>query len=116
MRIRRIKVRNYAGIAEAEVMFPDTGITIIVGDNEVGKTSMIEAVDMILRFVDTSSAGPVKGAMTVGTDIGPEVEVDIVAGAYEFTYTRGGCVTRRRCSPCHGPRPINWQEGKPMTG
>jgi uncharacterized protein YhaN len=88
MRIRRIKVRNYAGIGEAEVMFPDTGITIIEGDNEVGKTSMVEAVDMILTYLDTSSAGAVKGAMTVGTDIGPEVEVDIAAGPYEFTYRK----------------------------
>ena len=88
MRIRRIKVRNFAGIDEAEVLFPDTGITIIVGDNEVGKTSMIEAVDMILTYLDTSSAGAVKGVMTVGTDVGPEVEVDIAAGPYEFTYRK----------------------------
>jgi hypothetical protein len=88
MRIRRIKVHNYAGIDEAEVMFPDTGITIIEGDNEVGKTSMIEAIDMVLTYLDTSSAGPVKGAMTVGTDVGPEVEVDIAAGAYEFSYRK----------------------------
>jgi predicted ATP-dependent endonuclease of OLD family len=88
MRIRRIKVRNYAGIDDAEVMFPDTGITIIEGDNEVGKTSMVEAVDMILTYLDTSSVDAVKGAMTVGTEVGPEAEVDTAAGAHEFTYRK----------------------------
>ncbi|MDK1027192.1 MAG: AAA family ATPase [Actinomycetota bacterium] len=88
MRIRRIKVRNFAGIDEAEVSFPDTGITIIEGENEIGKTSMIKAVDAILAYLDSSSARPIKDAMTVGTDLGPEVEVDITAGEYEFTYRK----------------------------
>lgn len=88
MRIRRIKVRNYAGIDDAEVSFPDTGITIIEGDNEVGKSSMVAAVDLILGYLDSSEAGPVKEVKTVGTDLGPEVEVDISAGSYEFTYEK----------------------------
>ncbi|MEX1027705.1 MAG: AAA family ATPase [Candidatus Paceibacterota bacterium] len=88
MRIRRIKVRNYAGIDEAEVSFPESGITIIEGVNEIGKTSMIEAVDAILAYLDSSSARPIKDAMTKGTDLGPEVEVDITAGEYEFTYRK----------------------------
>lgn len=88
MRIRRIKVRNYAGIDEAEVSFPETGITIIEGVNEIGKSSMIEAVDAILAYPDSSSARPIKDAMTKGTDLGPEVEVDITAGEYEFTYRK----------------------------
>ncbi|MDK1019831.1 MAG: AAA family ATPase [Actinomycetota bacterium] len=88
MRIRRIKVLNYAGIDEAEVTFPETGITIIEGVNEIGKTSMIKAVDAILGYLDSSSARPIKEAMTVGADVGPEVEVDITAGEYEFTYRK----------------------------
>ena len=88
MRIRRIKVRNYAGIDDAELEFPDTGITIIEGDNEVGKSSMLAAVDMILDYLDSSSASTVKDAMTVGMDLGPEVEVDITADPYVFTYRK----------------------------
>lgn len=88
MRIRRIKVLNYAGIEKAEVLFPETGITIVEGVNEIGKTSMIKAVDAILTYLDSSSARPIKDAMTKGTDLGPEVEVDITAGSYEFTYRK----------------------------
>lgn len=88
MRIRRIKVCNYAGIGEAEVSFPGTGITIIEGVNEIGKTSLIEAVDAILAYPDSSSARQIKDAMTVGRDAGPEVEVDMTAGTYEFTYRK----------------------------
>jgi AAA ATPase domain len=88
VRIRRIKVQNYAGIAEAEVSFPSEGITIIEGPNETGKTSLIEAVDLILEFQDSSSHRKVKDIVPVGEDVGPEVEVDITAGIYEFTYSK----------------------------
>ncbi len=88
MRIRRIKLRDYGGVEEGEVTFPDTGITIIEGVNEAGKTTFIEAVDAILKFQDSSSHRKVKAAVPVGRDVGPEAEVDIVAGAYEFTYRK----------------------------
>ncbi len=88
MRIRRIKVHNYGGVTEAEVTFPDTGITIIEGVNEAGKTSLIEAVDAILSIADSSSSRRIKAVVPVGKDVGPEVEVDITAGAFEFTYRK----------------------------
>ncbi len=88
MRIRRIKVRNYGGITEAEVSFPDAGITIIEGVNEAGKTSLVRAVDAILSFQDSSSHRSIKAVVPVGRDVGPEVEVDFTAGVYEFTYRK----------------------------
>ncbi|MCH7669454.1 MAG: AAA family ATPase [Acidobacteria bacterium] len=88
MRIRRIKVRNYAGIAEAEVTFPDEGITIVEGPNESGKTSLMDAVDLILDLQDSSNHRRVKQVVPVGKDVGPWVEVEIVAGTYEFTYSK----------------------------
>ncbi|VAW09533.1 hypothetical protein MNBD_ACTINO02-1208 [hydrothermal vent metagenome] len=88
MRIRRIKVHNYAGITEAEVSFPNEGITIVQGPNEAGKTSLIEAVDLILDLQDSSNHRRVKEVIPVGKDVGPEVEIDMTAGVYEFTYSK----------------------------
>lgn len=88
MRFRRIKVRDFAGIAEAEVTFPDEGVTIIEGPNESGKTSLMDAVDLILDLQDSSTRRRVKQLVPTGKDVGPWVEVEIVAGAYEFTYSK----------------------------
>jgi len=56
VRIHRIQLHNYRGIIDAEVEFPDEGVTIIEGDNEVGKTSLSEAIDLVLAERDDSMA------------------------------------------------------------
>ncbi|VAW03168.1 hypothetical protein MNBD_ACTINO01-1429, partial [hydrothermal vent metagenome] len=86
MRIRRIRVRDYAGIEEAEVVFPDTGVTIIEGVNEAGKTSLVTALDAILEYPDSSGSKKIAAVVPVGRDVGPEVEVELVTGDYELTY------------------------------
>ena len=48
MRIHRIKLCNYRGVSQCEVTFPVQGVTIIEGDNEIGKTSLSEAIDLLL--------------------------------------------------------------------
>ena len=88
MRIRRIKVRDYGGIVEAEVTFPNEGITIIEGPNESGKTSLMDAVDLIFDLTDSSNHRRVKQVVPTGKDVGPWVEVEMTAGAYEFTYSK----------------------------
>jgi len=86
MRIRRIRVRDYAGIEEAEVVFPDTGVTIIEGVNEAGKTSLVTALDAILEYPDSSGSKKIAAVVPVGRDVGPEVEVELVTGDYELSY------------------------------
>ncbi|MCL1598869.1 MAG: AAA family ATPase, partial [Actinomycetia bacterium] len=88
MRIRRITVRNYAGIDEAEVTFPDSGVTIIEGVNEAGKTSLVAALNAILEYPDSSGSKKITAIVPVGRDVGPEVEVELVTGEYEFTYSK----------------------------
>ena len=43
MRIHRIKLTNFRGVDSAEVTFDGQGVTVIEGDNEVGKSSIFEA-------------------------------------------------------------------------
>jgi DNA repair exonuclease SbcCD ATPase subunit len=86
VRIHRIKLRNYAGVAESELKFADEGITIIEGDNEAGKTSHIEALHLILTYPDSSNASAVKAVQPVRRDVGAEVEVEISTGQYRFVY------------------------------
>ena len=49
MRIHRIKLENYRGVAATEIRFLTDGVTIVEGPNEVGKTSLVEAIDLILK-------------------------------------------------------------------
>ncbi|RLP23994.1 AAA family ATPase [Mesorhizobium sp. YM1C-6-2] len=46
MRVRRITIRNFRGVSEGVVDLP--GHTLIVGDNNVGKSTLCEALDLAL--------------------------------------------------------------------
>lgn len=86
MRIHRIRLKNYRGIGEAEITPSLNGVTIIQGPNEVGKSSLIEATDLIFRRKDRSSANRVEATQPQGRDVGPEVEIEISTGHYRFIY------------------------------
>ena len=46
MEISHIKISNFRGIKEAELFF--AGHTVIIGDNNVGKSTIFEAIDLVL--------------------------------------------------------------------
>ena len=54
MRIHRVSIRNYRGVEESTLEFAETGVTVIEGDNEVGKTSLLEAIELILNYIRTA--------------------------------------------------------------
>jgi putative ATP-dependent endonuclease of OLD family len=47
MAIKKIKIENYKVFENFELEF-DTGVSILVGDNEVGKSTVIEAIHLVL--------------------------------------------------------------------
>jgi putative ATP-dependent endonuclease of OLD family len=46
MQVRRLKIKNFRGVSEGVVDFP--GHTLLVGGNNVGKSTVCEALDLIL--------------------------------------------------------------------
>lgn len=108
MRIHRIKLRNFAGVAESEVKFADEGVTIIEGDNEAGKTSHIEALDLIMTYPDSSSATAVKAVQPVLRDVGAEVEIEISTGHYRFVYSKRWHRDRQTTLKLLQPQPDNF--------
>lgn len=52
MKLHRIHVENFKAIDERTLELPDCGVVIATGRNEIGKTSMVEALDLLL---DTSN-------------------------------------------------------------
>jgi putative ATP-dependent endonuclease of OLD family len=57
MRIARVKITNFRGIAEAEILF--LGHTVLVGDNNSGKSTVLEALDLALGPDRLSRISPV---------------------------------------------------------
>jgi DNA repair exonuclease SbcCD ATPase subunit len=87
MRIERIRLVNYRGVAEHEIELRG-GVTVIEGANEAGKSSLVEAIDLLLNFRDDSRDRRVEAVRPVHTGAAPEVEIDFVAGPYRFTYAK----------------------------
>lgn len=86
MRIQRLRVAHFKAIQEREVNFPPVGVTLVQGPNEVGKTSLQEAMDLLFDLPADSGHRRVRAALPLGQDVGAEVEADVECGPYAFTY------------------------------
>lgn len=88
MRLHRLVLTNVRGVTHREVVFPDAGIVVLEGANEVGKTSMIEALDLVFDYKDNSRDRRLAAIRPVGQDAGSAVEVEMSSGRYRFTYRK----------------------------
>ncbi|MCD8350536.1 MAG: AAA family ATPase [Planctomycetaceae bacterium] len=86
MHFKKLTIRNYRGVDEASVNFADTGITLVHGPNEAGKSSLAEAITTL--FKHKASTTKVKSIKPVDKDAGPSVELEAVSGPYHFTYAK----------------------------
>ncbi|KAA0079445.1 hypothetical protein CIW52_28495 [Mycolicibacterium sp. P9-64] len=86
MKLHRLTLRNYRGIAHRDIEFPDRGVVVISGANEIGKSSMIEALDLLLHAKDRSSKKEVKQVKPTHVDEGAEIAAVISTGPYRFEY------------------------------
>ena len=46
MRIARIRIKNFRGVREGELLLPSHAV--LVGDNNIGKSTVLEAIDLVL--------------------------------------------------------------------
>jgi hypothetical protein len=86
MKLHRLVLKNYRGIEHREIDFPDHGVVVISGANEIGKSSMVEALDLLLESKDRSTKKEVKQVKPTHADVGSEVTAEISAGPYRFVY------------------------------
>jgi hypothetical protein len=81
-------LRNYRGVQACELTFAERGVTVVEGDNEVGKSSAAEALHLLLEYRDDSSHRDVKAVRPLHVDAGAEVEVDLTVGRYRLTFAK----------------------------
>ena len=86
MKLHRLVLTNYRGITHREIEFPDHGVVVVSGANEIGKSSMIEALDLLLEYKDRSTKREVKQVKPTHADVGAEVTAEISIGPYRFIY------------------------------
>lgn len=86
MKFNSITLRDYKGIRSVTIKPRECGVTIIEGENEIGKSSIAEALWLIFEQNDDSSSQLVKGLKPVGRDAATEIEVEVSTGEYRFRY------------------------------
>ncbi|MEV4265377.1 AAA family ATPase [Kribbella sp. NPDC049584] len=88
MRLHSLALRDFRGVKERIVRFRALGTTVVVGDNEVGKSSLVEAFGLIFELPDDSKSTRIRDIQPVGQDVGPEVTAELSLGGRELTYSK----------------------------
>jgi hypothetical protein len=88
MRLLRVRLTDVRGVASAEARFAPDGVTIVEAPNETGKSTLLEAVDVLLEVKDSSRSQRVKDLQPVDRDVPSTIEVELTCGAYHLTCTK----------------------------
>ncbi|HEU5426319.1 MAG TPA: AAA family ATPase [Actinocrinis sp.] len=88
MRLHRITLTDYRGVRERTVQFAEQGVTIVSGPNEIGKTSLVEALDLLLEEKAGSTRKEIMAVQPAGRDVGPCVEAELSFGGYRVVYRK----------------------------
>jgi DNA repair exonuclease SbcCD ATPase subunit len=90
MRLRRLRVRDFRAIDDVTIEPLTTGVTIVEGPNEAGKSSLIEALSLLLNtnVKASSTAKDVRDIVPAGRDVASEVEAELEIGQYRLTYAK----------------------------
>nr|WP_273378625.1 AAA family ATPase [Actinopolymorpha pittospori] len=86
--MHRLAMRDFRGVVERELTFDETGVTVVVGDNETGKSSLLEALALLFELPDDSKAAKLRSVQPVGRDVGSEVEAEVTLGETRVHYRK----------------------------
>ncbi len=81
-------LRNYRAIREYRLELPATGVVVIEGENEVGKSSIAEALWLVFEVPDSSDSERVRSIKPVDRDAATEIELEVSSGPYRFAYSK----------------------------
>ncbi|MDO5617219.1 AAA family ATPase [Kocuria sp.] len=86
MRLHSIELTNFKGVENRRVDFAEHGVTVLVGQNETGKSSVIEALDLLLDQLPTAKNKHTKAARPQGRDVGVAVEAELTLDNQRLRY------------------------------
>ena len=88
LRLHRIKLTDFRGVASREVSFAEQGITLVSGPNEIGKSSLVDALDLLIDLRASSRHSRVVATQPTGRDVGPSVEAELTLGPHRLVYRK----------------------------
>ncbi|MBR7830047.1 AAA family ATPase, partial [Actinospica sp. MGRD01-02] len=88
LRLHRIRLTDFRGVAAREVAFTEHGVTLVCGPNEIGKSSLVDALDLLIDLPATSRHSRVTATQPTGRDVGPEVEAELSLGPHRLVYRK----------------------------
>jgi len=87
MKLLRLKLENWRGVDAREIEF-SMGVTLIEGPNEIGKSTIVEAIQTLFTVMDSSSKTHIKAIQPVGEDVGSSVEAEVEVDGCHFIYSK----------------------------
>lgn len=87
MQLIRLALENWRGIRSRTLEF-SAGITLIEGPNEAGKSSLIEALKLLLTEPDSSKKKQIKNIQPVSQDVGSSVLAELRVGDVHCTLSK----------------------------
>ncbi len=106
MRIHRIHLQHVAGVEDRALEFGE-GVTVVVGPNEAGKSTIATALQLLLEEKDRYDNERIRSVRPVHVDADPTIELECSTGPYRVTYRKvfGRTAGRRETSlTVHAPR------------
>lgn len=88
MRLHHLRLTNFRGVRDVGVAFVSPGITVVLADNEAGKSSLLEALDKLFRLPDDSKSSQLRAVQPYGRDVGTTVEAHLELGGHQVTYRK----------------------------
>lgn len=88
MKLHRLNLENFKGVTHRQIEFPETGVSVIQGPNEAGKTSTIQALDLLLTTLPDSKKAVVKSARPEGQDVPVTVEAEFTVAEHRVRYRK----------------------------
>ena len=87
LQIQRLEIWNFSGVEHAKIEPQLSGVTVVHGPNESGKSTFVAAFQLLLNpsYRRDTQAKDVIKYKTRGKDLAFTVEADLVLGAYELT-------------------------------
>lgn len=87
MKLITLTLENWRGVSRSQIKF-DEAVTLIEGPNEIGKSSLVEALRMLFREKSGSKKKDVQAVQPVGQDVGSSIAAEIRCGDYHFHYSK----------------------------
>ena len=109
MRIHRLELTNVRGIEHLVLDdLPETGVVVIHGENEAGKSTIVEALDVVLTEKHSGRSKRIRALQPVGKDVAPEVMAELSVGEYRFRIAKRW-LSKKSCElNISSPRPAQF--------